>query len=129
MEQRKGQGSPQVRCPLWQEIMDEDWIRFRQSIRCRLSLSLLAAIARRTKAATPVRITIGTNTRQPLAAPPPTRTWPPASAVLQILHLSVDEPVDPLANMQIFKFTDDFPIQLTTSLDLKKSNSLSDLDI
>jgi hypothetical protein len=37
--------------------------------------------------------------------------------------------VDPLADMPIFKFTDDFPIQLTTSFDLKKSDPLLDSDI
>jgi hypothetical protein len=53
---------------------------------------------------------------------------PPAPAVLLILHQSVAEPVDPLTDMWIFKFTDDFPIQLTTSIDLKKSDPLFDSD-
>jgi hypothetical protein len=64
-----------------------------------------------------------------LCVRPPARTWPSALAVLPILHLSIDEPVDSLADMRIFKFTDDFPIQLITSLDLKKSDPLFDSDI
>jgi hypothetical protein len=49
--------------------------------------------------------------------------------VLPILHQSVDKSVDLLADMRIFKFTDSFPIQLTTLLDLKKSDPLFDSDI
>jgi hypothetical protein len=37
--------------------------------------------------------------------------------------------VDPLVDIRIFEFTDDFPIQMTTSLNLKKSDPLFDPDI
>jgi hypothetical protein len=49
--------------------------------------------------------------------------------MLTILRQSVDEPVDLLADMRILKVTDDFSIQLTTSLDFKKSDPLFDSDI
>jgi hypothetical protein len=54
---------------------------------------------------------------------------PPAPEVFPILRLSVDKPVDSLANIRIFKFINDFPIQLITLFDVKKSDSLFDSDI